>query len=104
MNYSIKDRAFVFGTLAGFFLFAAINVWKFFASHCYHCAVTVGFPLPVRVWGFVGGPHGDMPYDYGFMPENLIANLIIIGLSCLGLGLCSDLLYSRSRSLLSKIR
>jgi len=95
MIYSVKSKPFLFGLLGGLILFIILNVWVYFASHCHHCPVTIGFPFPVHQEGFIGlAGGGEYHYEH-VQPEHLVANIILILLSSLGLGLISELALRR---------
>jgi hypothetical protein len=98
MIYSVKSKPFVFGFIGGVVIFAIAHVWKYLESHCHHCPITIGFPFPVHVKGIIGlgGASGEYNYEHLY-PEALIANIILIFLSSLGIGLITELICRRSK-------
>ena len=96
MNFSVRSKPFLAGTVGGIVLFAALNLWVYFASHCHHCGVTIGFPLPIHVEGIFAGGDGVVPYEY-FYPANIVINLLLISLTSLGIGVVLDIGIRRFR-------
>jgi hypothetical protein len=98
--FKLYNRAFKVGVGAGLILFAALNVFVYFQSRCHHCVWTIGSPLPVhqKFLGTIyynpdrGSSSDDFEY---FFPENIIANIILIGLSSLGVGVLSQTIWNR---------
>lgn len=101
MNYSIKSKAFCVGVFGAILVFATLNIFVYFASHCHHCVRTLGFPFPIHQL-FAGTltytPETGVraPYDFeNFYPENILINLLLIFTSSLGTGVMVDLIWIR---------
>lgn len=97
MTYSVSSREFISGVIAGVVLFFGINVWIFVASQCHHCLVTIGFPFPIYQYGFKGlATGGDDYYHYEMLNiGSVVFNLIIIGLSSLGVGVLTEIGFNK---------
>jgi hypothetical protein len=91
MNYSVRSREFIAGTIAGVILFLSFNVATYLVSQCDGCTGTLGFPFPIYRYSSVRTPGASEYHHELLVLDNIVWNLIVIGLSSLGIGVLTEI-------------